>query len=74
MAPGACEWQIVNINGVDVSTHRASTCSLISQVLCRGLHHAAEHRAGPVLDDLSAIGPPAVWAGEGRGDREDVDR
>jgi len=62
MAPGASEWRIANINGVDVSIHRI--CSVISQVLCRGQHDEAKHRAGPVLDDLSAIGSPAVWVGE----------
>jgi hypothetical protein len=74
MAPGAYEWRIANINGVDASIHRASICSLISQVLRRGQHDEAKHRAGPVLDDLSAIGPPAGWGGEGHGDGEDVDR
>ena len=74
MAPGAYEWRIANINGVDVSIHRASICSMISQVLCLGQHDEAKHRAGPVLNELSTIGPPAVWGGEGNGDGEDVDR
>ena len=71
MAPDAYEWRIANINGVDASIHRASICSLISQVLRRGQHDEAKHRAGPVLDDL---GHPAVWVGEGHGDGEAVDR
>jgi hypothetical protein len=73
MTPGAYEWRIASINGVDVSIHRASICSMSSQVLCRALHDEAKHRAGPALDDLSAIGPPAVWGGRGHGDGEDVD-
>jgi hypothetical protein len=40
---GAHEWRIANINGVDVSIHRASICSMSSQVLCRGLHDEAKH-------------------------------
>jgi hypothetical protein len=43
-------------------------------MFCLGQHDEAKHRAGPVLDDLPAIGPPAVWVGEGHGDGEDVDR
>ena len=74
MNPGAYEWRIANINAVDGSIHRASICSMSSQVLCRGLHDEAKHRAGQVLNELSAIGPPAVWRGEGHGDGEDVDR
>jgi len=74
MTPRVYQWRIANINGVDVSIHRALIRSMISQVLCRGQHDEAKLRAGPVLDDLSASGPPAVRVGEGHGDGEDVDR
>ena len=74
MAPGAYQARIVNINGVDVSVHRASISSVISHVPCLGQHDEAKRRAGQGMDDLSASGPPAVWGGDGYGDREDVDR
>jgi hypothetical protein len=70
MTPRGYEWRSANINGGDVSIHRASICFMF----CLGQHDEAKHRAGPVLDDLPAIGPPAVWVGEGHGDGEDVDR
>jgi hypothetical protein len=58
MTPRAYEWRIANISGVDVSVHRASICSMISQVLRRGQHDEAKHRAGPVLDDLRQLALP----------------
>ena len=67
--------RIGNSNSVNVPSHRAAIFSMLSQSLAwRRQYDEAKCRAGPVLDYLSAIGPPRGWVGEGGDIGEAVDR
>ena len=74
MTPGAYEWRIANINGVDVSLHRASICSTITQVLCCGSTRKPNTELDRCWIVFRQLALPRVWVGEGHGDGEAVDR